>query len=229
MSTETTTETPTTTTEGATSSAAAAAASLLTSTDTPATTTATASETAQPAAAAATPAAATPAAEEPKPAAETPKPEGAPEKYEFKAPEGKQYPSDLLEPFSAAAKEAGLSQDAAQKVLDTMAPKLAERQSEQVKAVQTGWADASKSDKDFGGEKLAKNLAVAKKGLEAYASPELKTLLNDTGLGNHPEVIRMFLKVGQSVKEDTFVGGEAAKGPADIAKSLYPNTPQKDK
>lgn len=214
MSTETTTETATTPTE-ATTSSEAAATTLLSSTEPAATTPATASET--------TTEAAKPAAEEAEPAAET-KPEGAPEKYEFKAPEGKEYDSAVLEPFSAAAKEAGLTQDAAQKLLEKMAPALVERQTEQVKAVQTAWAEASRSDKEFGGEKLPENLAIAKKAIDAYASPELKTLLNDTGLGNHPEVIRLMFKVGQTVKEDSFVSGGAPKGTADLATRLYSET-----
>lgn len=210
-----TTEQPTTPTEGSTSTEAAAA-SLLTGTETAATTqqqTAT-TEGAKP-------------AEGTKPATEA-KPEGAPESYDFKAPEGKAYDAAVLEPFAAAAKEANLTQDAAQKLLDKMAPALVERQQTQVKAVQDGWLASSRVDKEFGGDKLAENLAVAKKGLDTYASPELKTLLNETGLGNHPEVIRLMFKVGQSLKEDSFVTGSATKGPADIAKSLYPNTPQKE-
>jgi len=218
MSTETTTETPTTPTEG-TPSSEAAATTLLSSTETPATPPATASDDAAAAAAAAAK-----TAEEGKPAAEK-TPEGAPEKYEFTAPEGKQYDSAVLEPFSAAAREAGLTQVAAQTLLDKMAPALADRQSEQVKAVQTQWLEASKSDKDFGGDKLQENLAVAKKAIDAYSTPELKTLLNETGLGNHPEVIRMFFKAGQSLKEDTFVpGGGVPAEPADRAKRLYNNT-----
>lgn len=223
MSEATTTETPTTPTEGTTSSEAAAT-TLLSGTEAATTTTAAASDPAKPAAAAAAPA----ATEEAKPAAET-KPEsaGPPETYEFKAPEGKQYDSAVLEPFSAAAKEAGLTQDAAQKLLDTMAPKLAERQSEQVKAVQTGWLEASKSDKEFGNENLQANLVTAKKAYDTFATPELKTLLDTSGLGNHPEVIRLMVRIGKSLSEDGFVAGGAPKGAADLAAKLYPNTPAK--
>jgi hypothetical protein len=217
METEQTTETPTTPTEGATSSEAAAS-SLLTSTEPAATPEQQPSEQ---------PKEGEKPAEGAKPAEEA-KPEGAPESYDFTAPEGKEYDAAVLEPFKAAAKEANLTQDAAQKLLDTMAPALAERQAEQVKAVQDGWLEASRSDKEFGGDKLQENLAVAKKGLDAYASPELKTLLNETGLGSHPEVIRFMFKVGQSTKEDSFVAGGTPKGAADITKSLYPNTPSKE-
>jgi len=209
-----TTEQPTTPTEGSTSTEAAAE-TLLTSTETATTTEQPSGETGKEG---------EKPAETTKPAEEA-KPEGAPEKYEFKAPEGKEFDPAVIESFSAAAKEANLTQDAAQKLVEKMAPVLAERQAAQVKAVQEGWAEASKTDKEFGGAKLQENLAVAKKAIDTYASPELKTLLNETGLGNHPEVIRMLFKVGQSLKEDTFVSGTPnpvlSKNTADL---LYPNS-----
>ena len=150
---------------------------------------------------------------------------GAPEKYEFKAPEGKEYDSNLLAAFEAGAKEANLPQDAAQKLLDQMSPKLAERQAEQIVAVRQGWFDASKSDKEFGGDKLEVNLGIAKKALDTFGSPELNKLLVSTGLGNHPELIRMMFKAGKALSEDTVVTGTApTRGNADRASVLYDNT-----
>ena len=166
--------------------------------------------------------------EEDKPAEEA-KPDGPPEMYEFKAPEGKEYDNAVLEPFAEAAREANLTQDAAQKILDRMAPALAARQQEQVAAVRTGWLESSRTDKEFGGEKLQENLSAAKRALDSYAAPEFRKLLDDTGLGNHPEVIRMLVRVGKSMNEDSFVsGGAAFKGTHDLAAKLYPNTPSKE-
>src|SRR5580700_10340376 len=64
---------------------------------------------------------------------------GAPEKYEFKAPENTEYDSNLLAAFEAGAKEANLPQLAAQKLLDQMAPNLLARQTEQVTAIRKEW------------------------------------------------------------------------------------------
>lgn len=159
--------------------------------------------------------------------ADPPKPEGAPEAYEqFKAPEGKEYDPHVLEQFSTAAKEANLSQDAAQKLLDKVAPALQERQTQQADALKSQWLNDSKSDKEFGGEKIQENLSIAKKSLDTFGSPELRKLLEDTGLGNHPEVIRFFYKSGKAISEDaSFVGGNApAKGGLNAAAVLYDNT-----
>lgn len=173
------------------------------------------------------PAAATPAAD-PKPT-EPPKPEGAPEKYEFKAPEGKEYDPQVLESFSTAAKDANLTQEAAQKLIDSMAPALAQRQQEQVETVQKGWLEASKTDKEFGGDKLAENLAFAKKSFDQFSTPELRDLMEKSHLGDHPEVIRMFIKVGKAISEDKFVSGSPGGRPTvDPASVLYDKTAGKE-
>ena len=151
--------------------------------------------------------------------------EGAPEKYEFKAPEGKAYDSNILTAFEASAREANLTQDAAQKLLDSLSPKIAERQTEQVKAINQEWLNASTSDKEFGGDALNENLGVAKKALDTFGSPELSKLLGSTGLGNHPEVIRAFYRIGKAISEDKFVTGAAPAGRSTTAAQvLYDKT-----
>jgi truncated hemoglobin YjbI len=149
--------------------------------------------------------------------------EGAPEKYDFKAPEGKEYDSAVLDSFSEAAKEANLTQEAAQKLLEKVAPSLASRQQEQVEAIRNGWLESAKTDKEFGGEKLQENLGVARKALESFGSPELRKLLDDTGIGNNPEVIRFMFRAGKAISEDSFVSGapnnKSQANPADV---LYP-------
>lgn len=181
-----------------------------------------------------------PAAEKPgqvPPTTETkPATTGAPEKYDFKAPEGTEYDPEVLEAFKGAAKEANLPQDAAQKLIEKMAPALVARQVDQVQAIHKEWLDASSSDKEFGGENLRENLGVAKRALDMFdpapagtdgkpGTTPLRTLLDETGLGNHPEVIRLLYRAGKAIGEDRFVGG-APRGtstlkPADV---LYDKT-----
>lgn len=154
--------------------------------------------------------------------AEEAKPEGAPEQYKFANSED--FDQDILGQFSDVAKELNLSQEAAQKVLDKMAPAIESRQAEQLQAVREQWAAEAKADAEYGGDKLDENLSAAKRALDAYATPELRTLLNDSGLGNHPEVIRFMVRAGKAISEDKFVtGGRGTNQPTDI-KRLYPNS-----
>lgn len=148
------------------------------------------------------------------------KPQGAPESYEFKAPEGKEFDAEVLTAFSEVAKEANLSQEAAQKLLDKMGPTIAQRQMEQFENIKNDWAQSAQTDKEFGGEKLNENLAVAKKALDSFGTPELRTLLNESGLGNNPEVIRFMYRAGKAISEDKFVGSTTGANPRGAPKSF---------
>ena len=154
------------------------------------------------------------------------KPEGAPEKYDFKAGEGAQpLAAEVVTPFSEVAKERNLTQDQAQKVIDKMGPVIQAHQTAQLDAASAKWAEDAKTDKEFGGENLAENLSYAKKAMDTLGTPELKKLLNDSGLGNHPELIRLMYRAGKAISEDTFINGTtgAAAKPESTAQRMYPN------
>lgn len=152
-----------------------------------------------------------------------------PEKYEFKAPEGVTLDSEVLGEFEGIAKELKLSQEDAQKVADLgakLSQKFATAQAQAMKDASSAWVAAVTADKEIGGEKLTENLASAQKALQAFGSPELRQLLDESRLGNHPEVIRLMAKVGKAISEDRMVTGGAgpsrdgAKSAADV---LYPS------
>lgn len=155
---------------------------------------------------------------------------GAPEAYEeFKLPEGYSLDEELGGSLKEAAKEMNLTQEQAQKLADLgakQAQKFQEQQATAIEKARGEWAESAKTDKEFGGDKFGDNLAVAKKAMEAYASPELKTLLNQTGLGSHPEFIRLMWKAGQAISEDRFDTGRSANASAPsktAADRLYGN------
>lgn len=131
--------------------------------------------------------------------------EGAPETYEFVAPEGQQFDTAVIDTFSGLAKELNLPQDKAQLVLDKMAPVIAQRQIDRIAEVHEQWANETRSDKELGGDRLNESMAIAKRGLYATATPALRELLDKSGFGNHPEVIRHFYQVGKSISQDTVV------------------------
>jgi hypothetical protein len=101
---------------------------------------------------------------------------------------------------------------------------MAQRQADAHAQLVETWTEQVKTDKEIGGDKLAENLGVARKAIDTFGSPELKALLNSTGLGNHPEVVKLAFKVGKAISEDGFVSG-SPKGNTtnDPAKKLFPN------
>lgn len=159
------------------------------------------------------------------------KAEAVPEKYEFTMPDGVEMDSEMLAEFEPIAKELGLSQEKAQKLVDIQIKSLQKlqaaheiQQEEAFKEMTTQWATAAKADSEYGGAKFNENLSVAQKALKQFASEGLIEYLNSSGLGNHPEVIRTFVKVGKAISEDKFVvGGQGGARATDPAKVIYPN------
>jgi hypothetical protein len=155
-------------------------------------------------------------------------PKGAPEAYEeFTAPEGVELDEEVLGEFKGLAKEMDLPQDKAQQVIDLgskMMIKFAEKQQSIVAEARETWANEAKADKELGGEKFDENLAVAKGALKAFGTPELTQLLNESGLGNHPEVLRMFYRAGKAISEDSVLLGTSGNNAPDPAKRMYPNS-----
>lgn len=156
------------------------------------------------------------------------KSEGAPEAYtDFTTPEDVKLDPELAGELKTLAKELNLPQAQAQKVADLgakLAQKMVADQAETLKQARTQWESEARADKEIGGDAFEANLGVAKKAVDAFVSPELKAMLNETGLGNHPELIRTFVKIGKAIKEDGFVGGRATPAVrGDMAQRLYGN------
>lgn len=149
---------------------------------------------------------------------------GAPEKYEaFTQPEGTMLDQGVIDQFTEAARELNLPQAAAQKLVDKMAPVMAQRQAEQAQQLVAEWETACTTDKEFGGAQLEQSKALAAKAMDQFATPEFKEMLNQSGMGNHPELMRMMVKVGRAISEEKIViGGVPATSIRTPAQVLYP-------
>ncbi len=148
------------------------------------------------------------------------KPQGAPEKYEpFKIQDGLPVDEELLKQFSEQAKVANLTQDQAQKVVDYYGT-LQKQQQDLFKQTTAEWkAQTLKSL----GPTPEKELVHAAKGRDAFFTPEAVKILSDSGLGNHPEIVRAFIKIGKAIADDTVVDGGKGGGEGKThAQILYP-------
>lgn len=154
---------------------------------------------------------------------------GAPEKYgDFKLPDGVEMDKTMLEGFLPIAKELNLSQEQAQKLVDFQSQFVAhaaKANQEAWDAMQADWVNAAKADKDIGGPAFNENVGFASKAIKQFGTPELRAALDATGVGNHPEFIRVFAKIGKAMSEDKFhvSNAEAPAGPKSLAERLFPN------
>ncbi|MDV7071323.1 peptidase [Citrobacter werkmanii] len=152
------------------------------------------------------------------------KQDGAPEKYEFKPAEGQELDTAALEQFEPIARELNLTNEQAQKMVDLygikIMPMVQQQQAEAWQKTTEQWAADVKADKEIGGDKLTGNLSAAQRALAQFGTPELKEYLEGTGLGNHPELVKAFIKIGKAMSEDGMVDG-SNQGQRSAAEVLY--------
>jgi hypothetical protein len=156
--------------------------------------------------------------------------ENAPVSYEpFELPQGVEVDAAALEEAHQLFAEARLSQPQAQKLVDLYAGKLGElvqRQIEtQISAAQDrqkAWVAEVKSDPELGGRRFEQARAAAQKALNRFGTPELRRTLDELWVGNNPQLFRFFVRVGQAVSEDSWVGARSSAGRPSAAETLYP-------
>lgn len=147
----------------------------------------------------------------------------SPEDYSLAAPEGSLMSSEDVEKISSIAKEKGLSAEQAKAWVDhdnALLETFVQRQSDELKARSETWVEEVRKDKEIGGERFTETIEAAKRLIDRYATPDFKTVLDNTGLGNHPELMRLFARIGKQMTEDKLVlpgaGSAGKKTPAEI-------------
>lgn len=161
--------------------------------------------------------------------------EASQSELELKVPDGVEVDAGTLNQFKEVAKEAGVKGPHAQKILDL----YVNAQKSWFDAVQQAgaqrmqqWTESLKTDKELGGQNSDTTRANVDRVMKAYATPELRALLDESGFGNHPELVRFVSRIGKAIAEDT-VAGTSEGGPAGRAtdeegrlRQLYPNSPE---
>lgn len=162
----------------------------------------------------------------------------APEAYTFQFADGVIVDQAALQSFTPVMRELGLTQEQGQKLVDVYATQIDTQNKafeaklgdekfalEQTALMLSGqrdkWAETVKSDKEIGGKHFDANVQVMQKAIGRFGSPGLKTLLETTGLGNHPELVRFCLKVGHAISEDNPNPGHTANGGRKSDESVF--------
>lgn len=111
-----------------------------------------------------------------------------PEKYEFKLPEGMSISDELKNRFTEVAKSAKLTQEQADSLLKMHADTMMEVNG-QAEAMANTWAEESSKQGLLAPEKIG----LANEALNLFGTKELRNLLVDSGVANHPEVLTFLL------------------------------------
>lgn len=145
------------------------------------------------------------------------------ESYKLDPPEGFELNKDVEAKFRAIAGKQGWSQETVD-ALKGVQIELYQKQAEAHAATVTQWGEDLKKDPELGGQNHDAKLGVAGAVLNEFFSPTIAKLMDDTGIGNHPEFVRGFYKLGLAVGElPTFQNRPGFGGKEDIINILYPD------
>lgn len=165
-----------------------------------------------------------------------------PEAYEIALPKETPLSADVLAKVSELAKGLSVTDSkAVQGMVDLIHAEAVAVVEAHTQAVQKGgalWTETVKrleadalADKDIGGtpERLAQSIGKAQSVLKEFGTPEFAALLDDTGYGSHPALIKLLAKVKDAMGEDKTINGEPPRAkPKTMAQAIYPDLPSKD-
>lgn len=145
--------------------------------------------------------------------------------YSVDVPENSRLSEADRERIESYAKDQGLSKEAAQKLVE----QESQARDEYFEGLQTQhkemvgkWAESIKTDKELGGENYAKNIELAKRVAHKFGTEKFLHDLDASGYGNHPEVVRVFARIGRAMSNDELVrSGSQAGGDRSMEDIFY--------
>lgn len=149
------------------------------------------------------------------------------QEYELTVPEKSLLAEADIEQVKSFAKENNLTKEQAQKLLDDNALAFAgfkSRQDAELVEQVNNWKKQSEADSEIGGTKLAPAVEKASRFLDKVGLTEVRTLLDNSGLGNHPTVIKMFARSFDLIADDKMIQAprhQAAGSGKSLADKLY--------
>jgi hypothetical protein len=144
-----------------------------------------------------------------------------PASYKIEIPEGFELDPAVDKQFREFAAKNKFTQDQVASLKDMQVAMYA-KQTEALAKQVTEWGNEVNADKEFGGPNVDANMAIAGVAINEFFSPKVAALLDKTGLGNHPEFVRGFYRIGLTMSElPTFNAKTGGSGKLDAVSVLY--------
>ena len=112
-----------------------------------------------------------------------------------------------LDDFKEFAHQTGLSQNQAENVLSLFSDIQEEEEKQRKQSIDDLKLSSEQDLQKEWGKNYDGKVDMATRAFAQFSSPELRSIMNDTGLGNHPEMIKVFAKIGEMLGEDSLVVG----------------------
>lgn len=165
-----------------------------------------------------------PAGTEGKPNAE-PTPPAKPTEISLERPDDSPLSEERFASVIEFAKANGYTQEQTEKLVEresVEATSLVEEQNRKVAEAHKQWLEQSKNDPEVGGVNFEKSAELAKRVVQRFGSEELKKALNESGYGDHPELLRFIARIGKAMENDTFERSPGGNPPKkDLASVFY--------
>ena len=76
------------------------------------------------------------------------------------------------------------------------------------------------------GDKYDENMNIAQRFAKEACSPEFLEIMDSTGLGNNPVILKEFMNLGKKTMGDTLIKGQAVSGDEAGYRPAYPDSPE---
>jgi len=117
---------------------------------------------------------------------------------------------DLASFYKKVSLKAGLTQEQAKTIVDSFIELDREENGKISSSTEQQLVDWQNELKAEFGSALNQRVDIARRGLNAFGDESLKQLLKDTGLHQHPAMVKLFAKVGKELLEDSFIEADKA-------------------
>lgn len=138
-----------------------------------------------------------------------------PEVFELEVPKDGLLTKEYVTQFQKDAIAAGLSKDEAKDLLDTQHRAVQDfdsRTKASVEQAKLEWRNQSRADTEIGGDNFNKTAELSRRVVEKFGNEAFRKLLDQSGFGNYPEVLRFLSKVGSAFSEDQLKAGNPSSG-----------------
>lgn len=142
-------------------------------------------------------------------------------------PEGMSVDTELFDGVKEIAAKHNIPAEAVQEMVDAYAKRVAESDTnlqKQWAEVEKGWKDTAKNDPEIGGDKFDSSVEKAKRAISTFGTPELKEALEQSRMGNNPEVIRFMTRIGEKITEDGGFDRGSSSGQRSRSDILFDKT-----
>jgi len=117
------------------------------------------------------------------------------------------YEPEQTENYRQFAHQLGLNNQQAETIFQAYQQDIAEREEASQQQFEQFEVDNLSTLQQEWGDEFNHNLEMARRAFMNFATPEAVKVIEETGMGNHPELLKVFARIGEVLAEDSVLPG----------------------